>query len=208
MFSKKKNKYTNEQKKFAIQIMISFVEGRMSVYDFWEKFNNDNVLYDIIYNDEKLPIRNKPFLYDNLNLDKIYHRCEIYRVVKVYFMRRNIFLNFYNKDEMIYTELMKIVPEYIDISQWFIDNILDSCPYSIGTVERKNYIINVINLKYKYKTYPPKWLQDAEWPIVNNEPLFFIKQDKFPSQIEWDDIDISYYFVDDNGVEIVVKQYT
>ena len=85
MFKKSKKELIEE-----IHTMKLFAEGAITVYDFWEEFNNNHKLKDLIYNDKLLPIKNKPFLFENLNLDFLYHRCEIFRVVKCYFMRRKI----------------------------------------------------------------------------------------------------------------------
>ena len=74
----------------AEKIMLSYAEGNIAVYDFWKEFCNNDCLQNLIYNDKKLPVKNKPFLYENIDLKFLCHRCEIFRVVKCYFLRRNI----------------------------------------------------------------------------------------------------------------------
>ena len=53
--------------------MALFAEGKISVYDFWGEFCKNKELQSVIYNDKKLPIKNRPFLYDDLDLNKMYH---------------------------------------------------------------------------------------------------------------------------------------
>ena len=120
-------------------------------------------------------------------------------------MRRNIALNFYNKDSKNYTELLRIAPRYADIdSKWFNDNILQKCEYDIGTKERKEWLRNKIREVFKYENKPPRWLQNPEWPIGEKGPLVFKKQSAHPNYVTDDYID--YYF-DDDGKEVVVRQY-
>lgn len=204
---KRRKKILNEEEINSIKIMTNFAEGKISVYEFWHEYNNNSVLKDIINNDEKLPIRNKPFLYDNLNINNIIHRCEIFRVVKVYFLRRNMELNFYNHDSLLYSELLEIIPTYIDINQYLVDNI-KNIQLDVETKEMKAYIKKFVKENYQYMKYPPRWLQSPEWPIVDGKPARFIKQNKFPYQMIWYDLEICYYFEDETGNVIIVKQFT
>ena len=150
-------------------------------------------------------MKNKPFLYENIDLKFLYHRCEVFRVVKCYFLRRNIKVNFYNVDEILYSELIKIVPEYINIDDnWFVNNILNKCSFKVGTIQRKEWISDKIKEYYKYAVIPPKWLQSSEWPIGEKGPLYFEKQSNNPNT-NMDNF-IDYYFYDGNK-EIIIRQY-
>ena len=105
MFSKRRKESVSIEEANAIDIMKSFAEGKISVYQFWEEYNQNITLFKLINEDEKLPVKNKAFLYQELNLNELDHRCEIFRVVKVYFLRRNIELNFYNEDSNLYKKV-------------------------------------------------------------------------------------------------------
>ena len=189
----------------AEKIMLSYAEGNITVYDFWKEFCNNDCLQNLIYNDKKLPVKNKPFLYENIDLKFLYHRCEVFRVVKCYLLRRNIKVNFYNVDEILYSELIKIVPDYINIDDnWFVNNILNKCSFKVGTIQRKEWISDKIKEHYKYAVIPPKWLQSSEWPIGEKGPLYFEKQSNNPNT-NMDNF-IDYYFYDGNK-EIIIRQY-
>ena len=191
----------------ALNIMKSFAEGKISVYCFWEEYNKNVTLYKMINEDKNLPEKNKPFLYQKINLNKLYHRCEVFRAVKVYFLRRNIELNFYNDDSSLYSELLDLVPQYIGIEQELIDIIVKEYNYyERGRDERRKIVKKYIKDNYHYQDYPPKWLQDAKWPIINDKPCKFIKQTGNPDDLSTDEI--YYYFLDEaNNQEIVVHQY-
>lgn len=47
--------------------------------------------------------KNKPFIYEDINLKSLIHRSELFKVVKAYFMRRGKKLNFYNSDSELYS---------------------------------------------------------------------------------------------------------
>lgn len=208
MFSKRRKESASIEEANAIDIMKSFAEGKISVYQFWEEYNQNITLFKLINEDEKLPVKNKAFLYQELNLDELYHRCEIFRVVKVYFLRRNIELNFYNEDSNLYSDLLGVIPKYIDIDKVLVDTIINGCPYEIGTKERKKYIKKYIKDNYYYENYPPRWLQGPEWPIIDGKPAKFLYQNKFPNHLKWDDEVIIYHFSDYNGNEVIVEQST
>ena len=193
-------------RKNAKKTMIMFAEGKITTYEFWNEFLNDKILRNIIYKDRKLPIKNKPFLYEDINLESLIDRSEIYRVVKVYFLRRGKKLNFYNSDSELYSCLLNIVPDYIDISCWMIDNLVNKSLFELKSKLWKNDIRNRIKLLYTFEVFPPKWLQAPEWPIVNDKPCKFIKQTGNPNDISTDEI--YYYFLDEtNNQEIVVHQF-
>lgn len=197
-FFKKKE---NEE---AIKILTSFVEGKIDVYGFWDIFNSNTDLKKIIYDDKKNPVKNHPFLYD-INLKYLYHRCEVYRVVKNYFIRRRMNLNFYNKEDFLYSQLLAIVPDYVDMdTQWFYTNILDSCHFDIGSKQWKKYIKECIKENFIFKDKPPIWLHNPEWPISNNKPLIFIKQDKHPDDLDLEKIN---YVFSDGSNDIVIEQF-
>ena len=70
----------------------------------------------------------------------------------------------------------------------------------------KKYYEEYLASLYKYEKKPPRWLQFAEWPIINDKPCKFIKQTGDPDDLSTDEI--YYYFLDEtNNQEIVVHQY-
>lgn len=202
MFKKSKKELIEE-----IHTMKLFAEGAITVYDFWEEFNNNHKLKDLIYNDKLLPIKNKPFLYENLNLDFLYHRCEIFRVVKCYFMRRKIELNFNSDDEKTYSELLDNVPSYVDIdSKWFLENVLNKCTFPYGSKERKNFFKQTVKEMYRYVNRPPKWLHSSEWPIGANGPMVFIKQSNYPNNFDCDMIQFVFYDEHKKEEHIIIQE--
>ena len=52
----------------AEKIMLAYAEGNITVYDFWKEVCSNDSLRNLIYSDKKLPVKNKPFLYENIDL--------------------------------------------------------------------------------------------------------------------------------------------
>ena len=196
----RKCKYIEEER-----VLSLFAEGKITVYEFWDLFNSNESLRKVIINDKLLPVKKNPFLYD-IDLHYLHHRCEVYRVVSNYFKRRKKKLEFYNYDTIIYSELLDVAPLYIDIdNEWFQKNILEVCPFSINTSERKKWIKEKINNSYIYEKKPPEWLQGPEWPIGIDGPLIFVRQtDKPDSMIN---NSIKYFFIDKCDEEIIIEQF-
>ena len=46
-------------------------------------------------------------------------------------------LSFYNEDSKIYSEMLSIVPRYIETNQWFIDNVWNCLPVDVSNNKKK-----------------------------------------------------------------------
>ena len=56
MFFKRKKTKIKEDSYNCVEIMKKFAEGKISVYDFWDEYNNNNNLFSVINNDCKFRI--------------------------------------------------------------------------------------------------------------------------------------------------------
>lgn len=224
-------KLNREEKKQSLTIMKNFVEGRMSTIDFWNLYKNNNVIRYIIIHDKKrkkgvyiFDENTKTMIYDRTKTyDYIYyfrpenllevvdisifeHRVEVYNIVKNYFLRRKKKYKYYNDDEQLYNLFQSFLPEWLDMSSEsiisFILNIWQSMPKETNEMEKTRYCKNKILEFFKYNTYPPKWLQNCEWPIYEGHPLLFIKQEE--------DVEngcMLYFFInEEKNEEITIKQ--
>ena len=50
-----------------------------------------------------------------VDITKLEHKSEIFKIVRKYFERRKKKLNFFNKDEEDYSFLLKMLPEWFDV---------------------------------------------------------------------------------------------
>ncbi len=104
-----------------------------------------------------------------------------------------------------YRFLLQIQPDYIDCQDdSILQPIIDSIPKDLSKTKRIAMGKEKVKALFKYdKTYP-RWVQEAEWPIVNGKPLVFSHQKK----AKGGDIRTYYYFYDpDTKEQTVVEQF-
>lgn len=104
-----------------------------------------------------------------------------------------------------------ILPDWLfgQDDSWF-NILISSSPINIVEDKLKDYYLGKILEAFLYEKTPPNWLQNSEWPIIDNQPLLFIGQDGEPESIVKSKFDhkITYYFVNQNsGLSYEVEQY-
>ena len=61
---------------------------------------------------------------------------------------------------------------------------------------------------FKYQTKPPKWIQNPDWLIKNDQPSYFLRQVDIKKNDLFHDDGCVYLFVDaENGTVETVKQF-
>lgn len=197
------------KKREIINKMLDFVEGRMTVYEFWDMYIKNDDFRQIVKKKEKYlyPFEDIYFEPEKINLNKLYSRISIYWRIK-YFLRLNkISFTPYNPEEERYLFLGKICPDWVTIydSEW-LEEVLDVKGKSIKEMGTIKSLKDKVRALFKYEKYPPKWIQEAEWPIINGIPAVFIRQSSNPNSKNWSEEPIDYYFIDKEGKEIIVTQ--
>mgnify|MGYP001623094237 CR=1 FL=1 len=204
--------------KKGFQPILDYVEGRMSITEFQFLFETDKSLQRTL----KLPMDKKYTCYKRYNynlfdLFKNYYdykgkswnifanrssiQGELVRLLEDY----NISYHIYSKYKEEYRFLLQIQPDYIDCQDdSILQPIIDSIPKDLSKTKRIAMGKEKVKALFKYdKTYP-RWVQGAEWPIVNGKPLVFSHQKK----AKGGDIRTYYYFYDpDTKEQTVVEQF-
>lgn len=214
------------KKKKSLTFLKDFAEGKVSTEVFWEKYKQDTTLQKILINDKKRPkgvyrfnhlshqleydkkayldslyLINPESLLTIVDITKLEHRYELFAVVKRYFMNRKVKLKFYNKDEEYYIYLQKLLPEWLNVDCDFLEKIINSVPLNLSKDEKLLWGKNRIKELFKFEKTPPKWVQEPEWPIINEKPLIFKyqKENKLGA--------IEYYFYNpDTMKDIIIEQ--
>lgn len=194
----------------VIEKMLDFVEGRITVYEFWDIYKKNDIFKQIVKKKEKFLYPGENYYYfepEKVNLNKLYSRMSIYWRIK-YFLRLNkIKYNPYNPEEERYIFLGKICPHWITLydCEW-LEEVLDVKGKSIKEMGTIKSLKEKFKTLFKYEKYPPKWIQQAEWPIIDGVPAVFIRQSVDPDSNKWEEEPIDYYFKDSKGKEIIVTQ--
>ncbi|MDR1795820.1 MAG: hypothetical protein LBR25_10535 [Erysipelotrichaceae bacterium] len=69
--------------------------------------------------------------------------------------------------------MLEVQPAWLNIADDFFQELLDKHEGKSGAA-LKNALKNDIKKLFRYVKKPPKWLQEAIWPLENGTPLLFI----------------------------------
>lgn len=201
------------------QPILDYVEGRMSITEFQRLFNTDRSLRKILktricttwyiylkdYHYNLLELFENNYDYKNKSWDTIVNRAGIQGYLILFLDDLHIEYKKYEKYDDDYEFLLKIQPDWIDCNyDNILQSVIDSIPKDLPKTKRIALGKEKIKALFKYdKTYP-RWVQGAEWPIVNGKPLVFSHQEK----AKGGDIRTYYYFYDeDTKEETVIEQF-
>ncbi len=93
------------------------------------------------------------------------------------------------------------IPSYLDCTLELIETLEKLDPNKEHT---KKWHFERFKKEYPYEKYPPRWLQNCEWPVNDDgKRCLFLYQTGFPNRHDF----IEYHFRDSNRKEIVIEQY-
>ena len=96
------------------------------------------------------------------------------------------------------------MPFWLNIDdEQYLENLWNNSPNDLTKADRIKWCKNWLKEHFVFKNKPPKWLQEPEWPIINNKPLIFVEQ-KTDTENPSKEI---YTFVDENGKKYFVEQF-
>ncbi len=206
------------------QLILDFLNLKISVKEFLDKIEQDKDLYDELQNllpteetlfDEKW--KNFPYAltlrthkYDLKEIIKLRYsngktpsgKSGFYEFVYKLMLANgfNVSYNdFYHKRFLF---LQDILPEYIggDEAEAYIDKMIESLPSNASDSQRKKIIKQQIKESFVCETSKkPKWVQEPEWP-VSSKPLHFLSQNKQGTMF-------TYCFKDEKGIIKEIIQY-
>ncbi|THJ30472.1 hypothetical protein E8K88_17700 [Lampropedia aestuarii] len=111
---------------------------------------------------------------------------------------------FSNKYINLLDTLAVAQPKWLNIPGDYALKMFDEYSSVSESVSIKKWLKDEIKKRFKFSSKPPKWLQDAIWPVKNETPLTFIKQEKTDAL---HDDGYIYEFVDEKtGLKEVIIQ--
>ncbi len=204
--------------KKEIQIIKDFVEGKSNIETFKKELDNNIELKKCLK--QKILIEYlKPYdynhydyLYGDLQFLKgkwenpfgrysvWWSLCEWLKYNKIQFEPTNKYCSEYKLLSAMQPSWLELVDD-----QGIFDKILQELPQDLTKAKQIAWGKQRLKEMFRYdKTYP-RWVQGAEWPIKNGQPLVFSHQKKFAK----DDERVLYYFYDPQTKEeeIVEQMY-
>lgn len=195
-----------KKRKEAVNIMLEYVKGNISTESFWNKLNGEYYVKKILIKNKNLySFRHLLSNTESQDLTKLKTRIQIYWMIKHFFKNKKIVT--FNIEEENYLFYSQIQSEWIDIEdEEFLNSIIKASPTNLSKDKRIKWCKNRILELFKYVNNPPEWLQNPEWPIVEGQPLIFIKQSHKVD--DYTTNSIKYIFYNQNTKEeVVVEQF-
>lgn len=200
------------------QPIIDYVEGKLSITEFQYLFETDKLLQRTL----RLPMdKNYTFLksynfnyydffknyynYKGKSWNTIVNRAGIQGELMRFLDEYSIEYNAYSKYKEDYGFLIDIQPSWAFTNDdSILQTMIEAIPKELSQTQRIKIGKEKVRALFKYdKTYP-RWVQGAEWPIVNGKPLVFSHQEKAKDG----DIRTYYYFYDEDTKEqTVIEQF-
>ena len=198
--------------------IVDYVEGRLSVVDFQKMFNEDRSLRNTLNQpmDKKYGfVKNYDFiLADMLDKDPIYAdrnwntitlRRRVQAVLVAFLENFGVKFTLYSIYKEEFTLLLSIQPSWLRVQDDTLDSIVYEIPKDLSKTKQIAWGKQRVKELFKYDKSYPRWIQEAEWPIVNGKPLVFSHQER----IKGDDWHVLYYFYDpDTKEQTVVEQFS
>lgn len=196
------------------QILVEFVEGKMTIEEFKTLFLNNPSIEKFLKDDPNLEVgtyigdntydyilkegRERP---GNKNCWKsIGSQLNIHGAVCQHLERKGVPFNETDIYAKKYDLILDTQPNWLDIDEDFFEQeILLKAP-NLKRSEQKKWIKNKIKEMFKYDSKPPRWLQNPEWLIVNNKPLTFLCQQNINNFFH--DMATVYVFIDEESGEL------
>ncbi|KUJ52535.1 hypothetical protein [Chryseobacterium sp. JAH] len=188
-----------------IKILVEFAEGVLSGKDFEQEIYSNKKL-EILLSNEKIDWSGTYLDQSSLFLflaEQNYSNAEgllnAQGALKLFLQKMNIEVSSTDRYSEDYALLISGTPKYLDIDPEFFEKFILPTDQSLSKTDKKQIIKKTVEQLFKYQTKPPKWIQNPEWLIKNNKPLYFLGQI---------DIKNSNFFHDDGGVYLFIDTET
>lgn len=196
------------------KILVDFAEGKLSSKDFEQEIYTNKKL-ETLLSDETVDWSgtylqdSSPFLFlAEQNYDNADGRLNAQGAVQLFLEKMNIEANSTKQYSEDYNLLFATSPKYLDIQPDFFEKYILPTDQSLSKSDKKQMIKKTIAQLFKYQTKPPKWIQNPDWLIKNNNPMYFLGQMDIKSGDLFHDDGSVYLFVDiETGSIETVKQF-
>ncbi|SDJ15634.1 hypothetical protein [Chryseobacterium jejuense] len=200
--------------KDEIQFLKDFVEGNISSQDFEQQLYTNSALEKLL-SDSSINWKGSylqdtsPFLYlAEQNYKDPAGLLNAQGTIRLFLDKKGVKVTETSKHSDDDNLLLSTSPNYIDADLSFIEKHILPEDKSLSKSEQKQYIKQRYIELFRYQTKPPKWIQNPEWPIQNNSPLFFLGQIEIKRSDLFHDDGTIYLFIDSKtGVIETIKQF-
>lgn len=196
-----------------IQILKDFVEGKLSDKDFEQQLytNTDleKLLSDPAIDWQGTYLQNTTAYFYLIEQDykNAEGRLNAHGTVQLFLNKMGVEVTASTQKSDAFEFILSTSPKYIDADAGFIEQHILPKDKTLPKPDQKKYIKQRYAELFKYQTKPPKWIQNPEWPVKNNQPLFFLGQIEIKKGEFFHKEGSMYLFIDPGtGIMETVKQ--
>lgn len=165
-----------------IQILTQFIEGNLSPKEFEQQLFTNPILETFL----SAAVINWKGTYLEGTTVFLYLAEQDYNsstgilnaqgTIELFFKKAGIEVTPSNRYVEEYNLISMLSPKYIDADSEFIEKYILPSDKTLSKSEQKQVIKNRYSELFKFQSKPPKWIQNPQWPIKNDKPLFFLAQ--------------------------------
>ena len=210
-------------KKKYINLMIDYVEGRITVEEFfgiyYQNFGLRKYMNKILYKhgytqgyieEGKYKSRSSgEKLHEVFNIKDSTHRLLLVKRVALVLRLLKVKFKETNDDSILYEKYAKMQPSRVNLEKEYLDKI--KAKFSDFKEEEKiQRVYDYIDSIFIFDSYEPEWIQAPEWPIDEfDTPYVFKNQIPEPGSNDYDSEVVEYYFYHPKSKEkrIVTQRY-
>lgn len=196
--------------KKEIEIMKDYLKGVYSTDEFWNILNSNENLMNLLVNNKKRSQSSKNYDYPRYiykmyeNNQSLSMKIQLMFTITNFLTTNKIEYKISNSEYKKYSLFQSFLPSWLSIDdEQYLENLWNNSPNDLTKTDRIKWCKNWLKEHFVFKNKPPKWLQEPEWPIINNKPLIFVEQ-KTDTENPLKEI---YTFVDENGKKYFVEQF-
>ena len=196
------------------KILVDFAEGKLSSKDFEQEIYTNRKL-EALLSDETVNWSgtylqdSNPFLFlAEQNYGSADGRLNAQGAIQLFLEKMDIEANSTKQYSEDYDLLLATSPKYLEISTDFFEKYILPTDLSLSKSDKKQMIKKNIAQLFKYQTKPPKWIQNPNWPIKNDRPMYFLGRVDIIKDETFHDDGSVYLFADtETGSIETVKQF-
>jgi hypothetical protein len=189
-----------------INFLKDFVEGRVDIKTFEkELYENENIqkLLDDNNINWKMGDSLTPYLFLlELNYNNIYGKLDARGAVELFLKIKGIEFTRDKQYSDTYSLILEAQPKYLNVDIKFIEKYIFPKDKNKTKNEIKEYMKEKFKEYFQYQNKSPKWIQNPNWIIKNEVPLFFIGQMEIKDCKLFHDNGYIYIFIDTKTKEI------
>ena len=199
----------------ATEIILQFIAGEIDTATFENALYSDPALEELLRDPSinwsgTYIVSQVTDLYEYLimqNYSRLDDKVNVIGALELFLQKKGIKYSKGDANLELYGLMLDTQPKYIDVNSAFFEKHILPSDRNMTKAELKKTIRENYIKHFKYQTKPPLWLQNPDWIIKNDKPLFFIGQLKLVNDIFHDDGAV-YVFLDAETGDIeTVKQF-